>query len=252
MAIPHLVAHRGHMELYPENTLIGIEAALQCGAAYVEFDIQSTADGELVIFHDTTLERTTGVQGNLFEMSYDEIKNIRTHEPERFSLAYFKEHIPTLKQLVGLFMRYPQATAFAEIKYQTVDQFGVEAVVEKLLQELEPIARQAVVISYHHDALKQVKATSEYPTGWILRKYDEYHEKLARELNPDYLIIQHRRLPVNQEPWQGDWQWMVYDITDPELALHYASFNVPLVESRDICRMLEHPVLALDAIRHEA
>ena len=71
MAIPHLVAHRGLMESYPENTLISLESALLCGANYIEFDVQCTADGELIVFHDTELLRTTGIQGNLFEMSYE-------------------------------------------------------------------------------------------------------------------------------------------------------------------------------------
>jgi hypothetical protein len=44
---------------------------------------------------------------------------------------------------------------------------------------------------------------------------------------------------------------MLYDITDPELAMHYASFNIPLIETRDICSMLEHPLLCLNACNHD-
>ncbi len=61
MEIPHLVAHRGQTEQYPENTLVGLEAALKSGACYVEFDVQSTADNKFVVIHDVELERTTGV-----------------------------------------------------------------------------------------------------------------------------------------------------------------------------------------------
>ena len=77
MPIPNLVAHRGLMETYPENTLIGLEAALQCGASYIEFDVQCSADGTLIVLHDDTLQRTCGVSGNVFEMSWEELQNIR-------------------------------------------------------------------------------------------------------------------------------------------------------------------------------
>ena len=246
MAIPHLVAHRGHMEQYPENTLVGLEAALQCGAVYVEFDVQCSSDGKLVVIHDTTLDRTTGNSGNVFEMSLEELQAIRAHEPERFSLAFFNERIPSLNDVVRLLQHYPKATAFVEIKHQSIEHFGIEAVVPVLLKELEIIHQQCVIISHHFDALKYVEENSDFPTGWILREYDEEGHSKAIELNPDYLIIHHRKLPAKQEPWPGDWHWMAYDVTDPELAIHYATFNIPLIETRNICSMLEHPLLALD------
>ena len=48
MKIPQLVGHRGYMAEYPENTLVGIEAALQTGACLVEFDVQMSGQGELI------------------------------------------------------------------------------------------------------------------------------------------------------------------------------------------------------------
>ena len=246
MAIPHLVAHRGNMEQYPENTLVGLEAALQCGALYVEFDVQCSKDGKLVVIHDTTLERTTGVNGNVFEMTLEELEAIRAHEPERFSLAFFNERIPSLSDVVRLLQHYPRATAFVEIKFQSIEQFGAENVIPGLLKALEIIHQQCVIISYDYDALRYVSDHSDFPTGWILREYDEDTHTRAIDLNPDYLIINHRKIPVKQEPWPGDWHWMVYDVTDPELAIHYATFNIPLIETRNICAMLEHPLLALD------
>jgi len=55
------------MESYHENKLISLEYTLLYGANYNEFDVQCTADGELVVFHDTEMVRTTGIQGNLCE-----------------------------------------------------------------------------------------------------------------------------------------------------------------------------------------
>ena len=246
MAIPHLVAHRGLMESYPENTLIALESALLSGANYLEFDVQCTADGELVVFHDTELLRTTGIQGNLFEMSYDEIKNIRAHEPERFSLAFFNQHIPRLTDVIQLLQNYPRATAFVEIKEETLDRYGTATIMRDLLHTLDIIHSQCVIISYDISAIEYTKNNSDFLTGWVLHSYDEISHAIAKKVSPEYLIANHRKVPQNADPWPGDWHWMVYDITDPELALHYASHNIPLIETRDVRSMLEHPILALN------
>lgn len=252
MAIPHLVAHRGLMESYPENTLIALESALLCGANYIEFDVQCTADGELVVIHDTELHRTTGIQGNLFEMSYEEIKNIRAHEPERFSLAFFNQRIPRLTDVIQLLQNYPRATAFVEIKAETLAQYGTANIMRDLLKALDIIHTQCVIISFEAAAIEYVKKNSDFLTGWVLRSYDDLSHKIAKNLSPEYLIINHRKIPLNTDPWPGDWHWMVYDITDPELALHYASHNIPLIETRDIRHMLEHPILALNLTPDQA
>lgn len=252
MAIPHLVAHRGLMESYPENTLISLESALLCGGVYIEFDVQCTADGQLVVFHDTELLRTTGIQGKLFEMSYEELKNIRAHEPERFSLAFFNQHIPLLTDVVQLLQSYPRATAFVEIKEETLQQYGTDQIMSDLLKTLDIIHSQCVIISYDTNAIEYTKNNSDFLTGWVLHKYDEASHHTAKELMPEYLIVNHRKIPKNADPWPGNWHWMVYDITDPELALHYASHNIPLIESRDISSMLEHPVLALNLFSHQS
>ena len=55
--IPVLVAHRGYMERYPENSLSSIRAALESGACMVEFDVQMDAAGRLVLLHDDNFKR---------------------------------------------------------------------------------------------------------------------------------------------------------------------------------------------------
>ena len=60
---PRLVAHRGFSERYPENTRIGLKAALQAGADAIEFDVQFSKDGIPMVIHDNTLQRTASVEG---------------------------------------------------------------------------------------------------------------------------------------------------------------------------------------------
>ncbi|MDF1588807.1 MAG: glycerophosphodiester phosphodiesterase family protein [Gammaproteobacteria bacterium] len=250
MKIPHLVAHRGQTEHYPENTLIALQNALKSGACYVEFDVQCTADNKFVVIHDVELERTTGEKGHLFEMTYHELENIRAHEPERFSRTFENERIPALIDVVHLLQRYPKANALVEIKEETLDQFGIENIMPALLKELEIIQRQCCIISFDYDAITYVKKHSDYLTGWVLHAYDDNSFKQASTLEPDYLIVNHQKLPADEIPWPGPWLWMVYEITEPELAIHYANRNIPLVETFNISSMLEHPMLMQNKCDH--
>lgn len=93
--IPQLIAHRGASSEAPENTLSALRRAYELGATWVEFDVMSTQDGRLVIFHDERLERTTDGYGSVAESSYDDIRRL---DAGSWFLDEFKdERIPTLK-----------------------------------------------------------------------------------------------------------------------------------------------------------
>ncbi len=71
-----ITAHRGASADYPENTMPAFEAAIDYGADWLEIDVQQTADGVLIVMHDSNLYRTTGVDRNIWEVTYDEIKDL--------------------------------------------------------------------------------------------------------------------------------------------------------------------------------
>ncbi len=69
-------AHRGAMTSHPENTLPAFEAAIESGAHMIEFDVQLSKDGELVIMHDSKVERTTDGTGQVSEMTFEELRQL--------------------------------------------------------------------------------------------------------------------------------------------------------------------------------
>ena len=82
-----VIAHRGASADERENTLPAFERAIALGADFVELDVQASADGELVVFHDLDLDRLTPLRGPL----------------RRRSAAELREHgIPTLEEVVEL------------------------------------------------------------------------------------------------------------------------------------------------------
>lgn len=67
-------AHRGFKGKYPENTMLAFKKAIEAGANGIELDVHLTRDGELVIIHDESLERTTDGFGLVCEKSLAELK----------------------------------------------------------------------------------------------------------------------------------------------------------------------------------
>ncbi|MCA9661667.1 MAG: hypothetical protein KC486_25235 [Myxococcales bacterium] len=76
-ARPLILGHRGVVNLHQENTLAGFRRARELGIDGVELDVQLTKDGKVVVFHDDTTERLTGVQGRIKEMTWDEVSKLR-------------------------------------------------------------------------------------------------------------------------------------------------------------------------------
>ena len=71
-----ITAHRGASKEAPENTLAAFQRAIDEMADYIELDIQMTKDGYIVVMHDTSAYRTTGVSKNITDMTYDEVRNL--------------------------------------------------------------------------------------------------------------------------------------------------------------------------------
>lgn len=82
---PVISAHRGALELAPENTLWSYEYAFAYGVDLVEVDVQQTRDGRFVALHDSTVDRTTDGTGPVNSLSYDEVRalNAADYEPWR-------------------------------------------------------------------------------------------------------------------------------------------------------------------------
>lgn len=93
-----VVAHRGAWgPSIPENSILGIQRAIEMGADMVEVDVQRTKDGVLVNLHDESLDRTTTGTGKIGDYTWDEVSTLRLTDP---SGAVTDAHIPTLTDVV--------------------------------------------------------------------------------------------------------------------------------------------------------
>ena len=248
--IPQLVAHRGYLLHYPENTWPGLEAALKAGACWLEFDIQMCADRTFILLHDADFNRTAHRVQSVFETQSGDIKSISVHEPDRLGEQFAPVIAPALTDVMTRLTDFPAARIMVEIKEESLEHWGLETVMDTLLQSLQPFHAQCVLISFSHDALGYAMQHSALRTGWVLQQYDKAHWQRAQSLNPDFLICNHTKISEQEPLWTGAWQWMLYDITDPSLALDWAARGAALIETADIGSMLRDPVLAQRKCRH--
>ncbi len=94
---PVVFAHRGAAAQAPENTLASFELAATLGADAIELDAKLTADGEIVVFHDPLLERTTNGTGRLAHKTLAQLRALDAGSS--FSSAYRGEKIPLLEEV---------------------------------------------------------------------------------------------------------------------------------------------------------
>jgi glycerophosphoryl diester phosphodiesterase len=181
---PLVIAHRGARSLAPENTLAAARKALEVGADMWELDVTATLDGELVVMHDDTLDRTCNAQeifperipwrveeftlaeiqtldcGSWFNATdpFEQIKAGNVSEADQKS--YVGEPAPSLRQALE-FTRDNQWRVNVELKKQPSQELG-RLIVEKsaaLIQELGmDEGDQVVISSFEHDYLKTLRA----------------------------------------------------------------------------------------------
>lgn len=143
-----IVAHRGSSETYPENTLLAFQKAVELGVDFIEIDVHETADGELVVIHDGTLERTTDGKGCVKELTYEDI---RKFDAGKWKGPFEGVKIPSLDEVLSLV--YGKTRLWIEIK---------EAAPEKIIKQLRKhkMENSVVIGSFNMEHLTCVRRTA--------------------------------------------------------------------------------------------
>ncbi len=96
-----LCAHRGAMSTHPENTIPALLEAVRLGAHMIEFDVQLTKDGALVLMHDGTVNRTTDGKGKVADLTLAEIKALDAGA--KMDARFAGTRIPTFEEALAVF-----------------------------------------------------------------------------------------------------------------------------------------------------
>ena len=180
---PKIFAHRGASDRFNESTLTAYQIAAQDGVDALEIDLRMTKDGELVVMHDETIDRTTTGSGEVSEYTVEELKTFQTVAV--FSDETTVEEIPTLKELLETFLN----TEGYYIETRLVNgQLLMEKPLIQLLDEFDLLSEELVTIqSFSQDSLDKVHELSpDLPLALLFRK-GEFDLKTA--LSVEYPII---------------------------------------------------------------
>jgi glycerophosphoryl diester phosphodiesterase len=98
--LPLVVGHRGAAAYAPENTLASFREARKRGAPWVEFDVKLTSDDRLVLMHDASLKRTTGIEAMVAETSYEAIRKLDAGL--WFGPSFRDQRVPDFEETIAL------------------------------------------------------------------------------------------------------------------------------------------------------
>ena len=191
-----VTAHRGSSLAAPENTLSAVRKAIESKADYAEVDVQRTADGVVVLLHDSDLKRVAGVARGVEELPYEDVRKLDVGS--WFGPEFAGEHVPTLAEVIDL--------ARGRIKLNIeMKVFGPDRElardVARLVREKE-FENDCIVTSFNYDALQEAKQIDpDLRTGLIVafalgdlnRLEIDLLSVRADHLSDDLLRAAHRR-----------------------------------------------------------
>jgi glycerophosphoryl diester phosphodiesterase len=163
-----VTAHRGASGLAPENTLSSVKKAMALGADFSEIDVQETADGQLILLHDGTLDRTSNSIGSIWEMKYADLKDVDVGT--WFSAEFVGEPISTLEEIIDAVNGKMKLNI--ELKMNGHQKKLTELTVDLVTKK--NFIDQCIMTSFDREAVRKVKQINpKIKTGYIFSKFPE-------------------------------------------------------------------------------
>ena len=149
----HVCGHRGHSVDRPENTMAAFRRAVELGGTSIEIDVVMSGDGDIVVLHDMTVDRTTDGRGFAEDMTAAEIA--RLDAGTAFHPDFAGERVPLLSEVLS-FARAEGIGIHCEIK----DTVNEDALIDRLGELLDKTGAidWLVAISFDHQQLTKAKA----------------------------------------------------------------------------------------------
>lgn len=189
------VAHRGATAYSPENTIAAFDLAVDMKADYIEIDVQRSKDGELVLIHDTTVDRTTDGTGKVGDLTLEQLRSLDagSWKGEQFA----GEPIPTFEEILDLYRG--KVGILIELKapelYPGIEEQVAAALIERNLDK--PQNEKIIIQSFNFESMKKMdQLLPQVPIGVLtsnradttleaLQEFSTY----ADWFNPSYGIV---------------------------------------------------------------
>lgn len=180
-----ITAHRGDQASAPENTIPAFEAAIDYGANFIELDVTQCKDGQLVVVHDNNLERVTGRNLNVWDLEYEQMRQLDAGSyTQTYSGEFGTLRIPLLEEVLQLCKGKIKLNI--ELKYNGHESADYVGQVIELIKK-QDIQRECIITSFHHEFIDQaIEMDPSLEVGYILSEQPEYMERFK---NADVLSV---------------------------------------------------------------
>jgi len=245
-------AHRGFGNFGPDNSLYAVEQALDVGMDGVDVDGQLTWDGEIVIFHDLSVDRLTAGTGRVRDKTKNEM--VALDLGPKYNPAIRGANVRTFEDFVRAIKRRGRGILMVELKVPGLGASGIEARAVETIQRynahanvvlssfnplvlyrikrLDPKVRTALIFmdtNWNPQLLAEIKPEDRVDLPWMVRQ-EFIRRALRKVIKPDLLSINHEVDPaVTNRLIAKGWPvfiWTVNETPDIRLALDKRPYGV--------------------------
>lgn len=179
-----IVAHRGFCQQYPENTMLAFRRAVEIDCDGIELDVQLTSDGEAVIIHDETINRTTNGEGLVRDMTLAELRTFNAHG--EFAGMFDFQPIPTLREYLS-YMADKRLFTNLELKNSIFDYPQLEEKVVWLIREYR-LENRCSFSSFNHFSMMRCKELApDMTTGLLTSSWIVNAGAYGKAIGADYI-----------------------------------------------------------------
>jgi glycerophosphoryl diester phosphodiesterase len=146
-----IIAHRGASMDAPENTLAAIQMAIDAGSDFIEIDVQETADGVVVVFHDSDYKRLARKNLNIWDAQSNDLSGIEIGS--WFDPKFSDQTTPSLKQVFDICRG--KSGVLIELKYYGHDVALEQKVID--IVEAEKMTDQIMIMSLNYEGMQKVR-----------------------------------------------------------------------------------------------
>ncbi|HDN80156.1 MAG: glycerophosphodiester phosphodiesterase [Chloroflexi bacterium] len=222
-----ILGHRGARGYAPENTMPSFQKALEMGVDLVELDVRLTRDKQVVVLHDESLKRTTGVAGLVGDFTWEEISHLDAGS--WFGPEFAGTHIPLLEEV----FRWAKGRVrlVVEIKHEQPDS---ELLVDKTVELVKRygLQEEVEIISFDHHLVKRVKelepgiSTGILYVAVLVDPVAAARAAGADAIHPKYTFLNEETVREAHNAGLAVSTWVV---NEPEPALKLASWGVDCI-----------------------
>jgi len=220
-----IMGHRGAKALEPENTLLSIRRAIEIGVDAVEIDVHLTKDKEVVIIHDSTVDRTTNGKGPVGSYTLEQIKKLDAGKGEK---------IPTLKEVIE----------FVKDKVRLIIELKEEGTEDKVVELIKGynMFDSAYIISFWHMLVKKIKEMDNRIKTGVLLVGCPVDTCIARSASADALVMNYAFVSKGlvDKAHQEGLKVFIWNIDDRDMLKPYVDMGVDGIGSNDPRILVEY------------